>query len=385
MNRNDEAQMTALSAAAYAAAAADGLTAQSAAATLMQQIPIRSFREMLTAHADEGRLRRLLVDGLCANDGARTRASVDRKVRDWLGGKYQPTRREDLLELCFVLRLDAQRADAFLAAATGEGLHWREPRELAYAFALDRGMRYPGAKALFERVKPDHVAGDDMTESFSPLIRKEVQCCQTEDELREYLRSAAGRLGRLHNTAYKHFSAMLELLEAPASRVGLEERRYSTREIVKQYLDRKLPSARAGKNLEEKKRSILADWPDEVSLSLMKNRRMDVTRKVLILLFLATDDGDDAGDAQQEDALYDADALPLSGEEAADAAFRSTLMRLNGMLSDCGYRLLDPRSAFDWLVLYCIRVNGDAESMDGLNEQLTRVLEVLFAASRPEA
>lgn len=382
MDQNHGTPMTTLSSAAFAAATADGLSAQSAAAVLMEQVQIRSFRDMLTAFADANDLRETLVDGLCANDGTRVRGSVDKKVRGWLSGKYQPSQREDLLELCFILRLDAQRADAFLAAASDEGLHWREPRELVYAYALDRGMTYPEALALFGRVQPGAVAEDGPAESFTPLIRQEAQRCRTEEELREYLRSAAGKLGKLHNTAYSHFTAMLQVLEDPESSNGQEERHYTTREIVEKYLDRKLPSARDGKKLEDKKRCVLADWPDEVTLSRMKNRKADVTRKVLMLLFLATDDGDGAGEEWQDDDAYDEENW--YEEESGDAAFRSTHLRMNQMLSDCGFRQLDPRNAFDWLVLYCMRSSADTETMDGLNEQLSHVLEVLFTAARPE-
>lgn len=375
-------QMTELSSAAYAAATADGLSAQTAVTALMEEVQIRSFRDMLAAFADVDGLRDRLVDGLCENDAARVRDSVDKKVRGWLSGKYQPTRREDLMELCFILRLDSRRADAFLAASGDAGLHWREPRELVYAFALDHGLRYPEAIALYERVKPGDVAGDGMAESFTPLIRQEAQRCQTEDELRQYLLSAAGKLGQLHNTAYQHFMAMMQVLEAPESSAGQDERHYSTREIVEKYLDRNLPSAREGKKMEDKKRSVLADWPDEIILSRMKNRKVDVTRKVLILLFLATDSGDEDEVDWEDDYSYDEDELPE--EDSAEAAFRSTHMRMNQMLADCGFRQLDPRNAFDWLVLYCMRVNADALDMDGLNEQLSHVLEVLFEAARPE-
>ncbi|MGN0794500.1 MAG: hypothetical protein ACI4MG_08540 [Aristaeellaceae bacterium] len=383
MEQDYGARMTTLSSAAYAAATADGLSSQSAADVLMEQVQIRSFRDMLTAYADAGSLRGLLVEGLCANDSSRVRESVDKKVRGWLSGKYQPTRREDFMELCFILHLDAGKADAFLAASSDAGLHWREPRELVYAYALDRGMTYPEAVALYNRVQPGQVADDSMVKSFTPLIHQEAQRCRTEDELREYLRSAAGKLGKLHNTAYQHFMAMMKVLEEPESLAGQEEGRYTTREIVEKYLDRKLPTAREGKALEEKKRCVLADWPDEVTLSRMKNRKADVTRKVLMLLFLATDDGDGTGDEWQDDEAYDEEDWP--GEESGDAAFRSTRLRMNQMLADCGFRQLDPRNAFDWLVLYCMRSSADTETMDGLNEQLSHVLEMLFTAARPEA
>ena len=125
--------------------------------------------------------------------------------------------------------------------------------------------------------------------------------------------------------------------------------------------------------LEEKRRSILADWPDEIVLSRMKNRRMDVTRKVLILLFLATDGGEEP---QEEWVDEDWEQEPPADD--ADVTFRSSYMRINQMLAECGYRMLDPRNAFDWLVLYCMRVEDEGAGMDGLNERLTHVLEALF-------
>lgn len=384
MNGYEDLPMTALSNAAFTAATMDGLTAQSATVSLMEHVQLRSFRDVLVSLADETRLQDILVDGLCANDPSRVRSSVNKKVHDWLSGKYQPTRREDLWELCFILRLSEAQADAFLASTSDAGIHWREPRELVYAFALDRSLRYPEAVALFDRVKPDASADAGTTESFTPLIRQEAQRCRTEDELRDYLRAAASKLGSLHNVAYQHFLSMLQLLDAPESSNGQTERHYTTREIVEEYLDRKLPSTREGKRMDEKRRCILADWPDEISLSRMKNRKADVNRKVLILLFLATDSGDDLEDEWTDDAFYDAE-IDEPVEESADAAFRSTLMRMNQMLSDCGFRLLDPRNAFDWLVFYCMRASHRSdEEMDGLNEHLTHVLDALFAASKQE-
>lgn len=385
VNRHEDAPMTALSNTAFTAATMDGLTAQSATVALMERVQIRSFRDILVSLADESRLQALLVDGLCANDASRVRGSVVKKVHDWLSGKYQPTRREDLWELCFILRLSESQADFFLASASDEGIHWREPQELAFAFALNKGMSYPEAVLLFERVKPTDTASDDTPESFTPLIRQEAQRCQTEAELREYLRAASGKLGSLHNMAYQHFMSMLQLLDAPESLNGQTERHYTTREIVDEYLDRRLPSAREGKKLDEKRRCILADWPDEVILSRMKNRKVDVNRKVLLLLFLATDIGDEPENEWSDDGFYNDEENDEPAEDFADAAFRSTHMRINQMLADCGFRLLDPRNAFDWLVIYCMRASyADDETMDGLNEHLTHVLDALFAASRQE-
>ena len=102
--------MTVVSLAAYEAATKDGLSPQEAAIQLLEKVEIRKFKDVLSLFASD---RELLVNGLCANDAGRSRMSVDKKVRGWLAGKYQPTAREDLLELCFVLHLNTEDADAF--------------------------------------------------------------------------------------------------------------------------------------------------------------------------------------------------------------------------------------------------------------------------------
>ena len=73
----------------------------------------------------------------------------------------------------------------------------------------------------------------------------------------------------------------------------------------------------------------------------MKSRKTDVTRKVLILLFLATDAGPDFDEEE---------------EPTRDEVFQDLYQRLNDMLNLCGFSALDPRAPFDWLILYCICV-----------------------------
>lgn len=380
MNIDYAKQLTVLSYAAYETATKVGLSPQEAV-NLLSKVEIRKFKDVLCAFAPEENLRKMLVDGLCGNDPLRNKASMDKKVVGWLNGKYQPTKREDLLELCFILRLNAEQADTFLTMAGDEGLHWREPREIVYAFALDHGLNYREAAALMERVMPKSKGSDEdaQADSFTPLVRREVMQCSTEEELKQYLQGAFGKLGSLHNSAYQQFMAMMQILEKPASCNGGEERRYTVREVVEKYLDQKLPSSRDGKHLENKKRSVLTDWPDEIVLSRMKNRKADVTRKVLILLFLATDGGDTPAEDGQDEDWQDDEWESM--EDDADAAFRSSLMRINRMLADCGYGMLDPRNAFDWITLYCMRIEDESVSMDGLNERLSHVLEILFDAA----
>lgn len=378
-------KMTTLSQAAFNAAMQEGISPRDAAEVLLAKVEIRRFKDVLLTFVDEDHVRATLMDGLCANDPTRSKASVDKKIRGWLNGKYQPTARMDLLELCFVLHLNPEQADVFLTRVGDEGLHWRDTLELVYAFALDRGMSYVEANELYERVKPNQTPVIMETDSFTPLVRQEVQSCRTEEDLREYLSRMTGRLGRLHNSAYQQFVAMMQMLEQPDSFAENEERRYSVREIVEKYLDKKLPSVREGRNLEDKKRCVLADWPDEITLSRMKNRKADITRKTLMLLFLATDGGDDANDLYAYVGDEDLDDIPEERETNAHAAFRSARIRMDQMLVSCGYGPLDPRNAFDWIALYCMGVENDPVSMDGLNERLTHVLDMLFAVTASES
>ena len=44
-----------------------------------------------------------------------------------------------------------------------------------------------------------------------------------------------------------------------------------------------------------------------------------------------------------------------------DDVFEDLYVRLNYMLSLCGFAPLDPRSPFDWLILYCICVDDILE------------------------
>ena len=366
--------MTVLTRKAFESASARNLSAGKAAKALAA-VPVRSFAEILSQFAPEEAGQEELVRGLCENNPRRNRASMEKKVRDWLHGKYRPTKREDLLELCFLLKLPAEEADAFLAAASDTGLHWRDPRELTYAFALRKGMTYAEAAALLQRVLPEKSA--EMSEtgnSFTPAIQGEAARLETEDELKRYLRDAWNRLGENHNMAYMQLMDYLSLLEKPQALRADEEESYTVRRIVETYLDSRFPPECNRKKLDRKRKEILAGWPDEVTLSRMKTRKTDVTRKTLMLLFLATDGGEEEADGWREEAGREEE------KDAADAEFRSSYMRMNQMLSACGYRMLDPRSPFDWVVIYCLRAGADPEAMEGLSEKLAEMLGVLFTA-----
>lgn len=48
--------------------------------------------------------------------------------------------------------------------------------------------------------------------------------------------------------------------------------------------------------------------------------------------------------------------------------------RINLILNECGMNELDPRNAYDWLVLYSLNTNDTI----GMNEKMEQVIQFLF-------
>ena len=109
--------------------------------------------------------------------------------------------------------------------------------------------------------------------------------------------------------------------------------------------------------------SIAASWPDKESISKMKNGVRPVTRKVLMLLFVATNGFSPEDDA---DDWYDEDV-------SEDEAFEDACDRMDQMLYSCGFRCLDPRTPFDWAILYTLN-SADPFEIDDHMEQLLNSL-----------
>ena len=352
------------------------LSIQEAVALLKNEMKPRTLSDKLEYYAKGRNIRALLVEGLAKNHPDKKRDSMERKVRDWFNKNDRFIRKEDAIELCFVLDLSVEEADTFLAMTSEEGFHWRDPDEIIYIYALKHGMDYLQACALREQMQPylkptkESTAPED--DSFTSVVRLEVERLNTVEELADYLQRASGKLGRYHNSAYKLFNEYMDLLEGAEMDDGLpEEKRMTTKDIVEQYLyKRVIPRSKRGDKkagadqnvLSAIQRSVWTNWPDEITLSRMKNRAADVTRKVMILLFLATDGGESEWD---EDLLED-----MTPEESFEDAY----MRINQMLEYCGFSPIDPRAPFDWMMLYCLCV----DDMIDMDAQMEAFLQELF-------
>lgn len=356
-------QMTQLSQATYDKATSGQLTIHEAIDFLEKEARMRCLGDKLEKFSHGRDLRQTLVAGLMHNHPGLSKDSVERRVRGWLAkDSRRSVKKQDAIEICFILKLSVEEADQLVSLISEEALHWRNPDEIVYIFALKQGMDYPEAQEL-DRSMSELLTGvtesrELAEDSFTPIIRTEISALDTKEELADYLQHAVMRLGRYHNNAYRLFMEMLEVLEHPQLDEAIQRaeifnsERLSVRDVLKEYFYEKNVLYAKEKAREAKKsdqfvfttiqESVGANWPDETTISKMKYRKTDVTRKVLILLFLATDPGMD----QEEDDY----------EITDDEVFEDLHQRLNDMLTLCGFSMLDPRVPFDWLILYCICV-----------------------------
>lgn len=372
MNEN----MTAITRNMFDMATSREMSVKEAVAMLEECAQFRKFSDKLKAFAKGRELRPLLVEGLLANNPDSKRDAVDRKVRNWLADRQNSISKIDAIELCFVLGLTPSEAESFVAMVSEEGFHWRNPEELIYIYALNNGMSYLEAKALRDdvmaKIKTAEEAEDVPPDSFTSVIKAEVGQINSVDELTEYIIGAEQRLGEKHNSAFAMFNEMMEHLESPELEDWFEsDRSYTCGEIVRYYLHKnELPDItdKSRQNaMSAIQRSIAANWPSESTLSRMKNRHVDVNRKVMILLFLATYDVEEDLDT---DEFYD---LP-DPDSDGDEAFREFYQKMNSMLEYCGFSPLDPRAPFDWMTIYCLC----GEDIYELDSQLSEFLTDLF-------
>ena len=353
---------------------------EQAAQVLRETGTFRTLGDTLRDYSRRDNPKTFLVDGLMRVHPSASRDSMDKKVRNWLNGRTQSLSKEDAFTLAQIMGLNVTQADTFLKLTTGEGIHWRNPEDIIWGYAIRRRLSYDNTAKLlvryYERIAQS-IYGADTGDSYTMDVRSSMQNAMADSEER-FLNQLVqeykdGHLGIAHNTAYRLFMQYMNLLSL-AGQEDLDEEspegKMTSRDILESYMYRQLaPVAKRGEPKDKSafsavQRSIRANWPDEVTISKMKSRELEVTRKVLILLFLATD----GSESEFEELDEDEDIL------TRDEIFMNVYTRLNRMLQSCGFQRLDPRSPFDWVVLYCIYV----DDLWDVDSRLKDMLQLLF-------
>lgn len=320
-------------------------------------IHTRSFPETLLQYSGLSDMVELRLGLFRLQDleGEASGDSLRRKIDNWLKGKTTANSREQLIRICFALRMDLENAQNFIATVGEGGLHYRNPVELTWLYGLRNGLDYNRVLNLQRMIACVRIGGEGTTAN----IMEEFNNVRTVDEFVLFVSRKARSLGTLHNTAYRHFRRLLAILTGPEnSPNGVVEETYTVRDVVRMYLS--MPGQKENGGGSGVLPSILKrHWPDEVLISRILTRQIDVPRKVLTLLFLVTDGADDNASDSDDPAELFADRY----------------RRLNLLLDECGFCQLDPRNTFDWLALYCMYCDEDTEASERMRQVLAENMD----------
>lgn len=344
------------------------MTSEEAFEYMSNTLPWRSFGEVLVRFADTANLKKKLTDALCEYSPRMSRDSISRKVRGWIAGQYKPSDRETYFQLCFALRLSEENAQEFLSYCTNGGFHCRDPRELTYAFALRIGMSYPDAVSLYDSLPklPEHPNEEPV---YTSELLTEFNGITSVDEFLRFYMDNIGKLGSLHNTAYKYFTTFIKCLKSPDDDInpnGSSEISYDR--LMQKYIRMDVPSNAVLGNYTYVQKMIKKYWPSATNIKNMMNRKEDVSRKVLILLYLITE-------GIAPDVKYD---FVYNDELSPAERFGEHYERLRIMLVDCGMSPPDPRNVFDWAALYAVKMN----SSDEIHGEMKALIESIFEEKR---
>ena len=137
------------------------------------------------------------------------------------------------------------------------------------------------------------------------------------------------------------------------------------------YLSMHMPSSRKRDNYSLVQKLVKKNWPNATSIKNIRSRKEDVSRKLLLLLYVVTEN---EGIVMDNYDYYD-ETLTL--EQRVEDHWYT----INAMLNDCGMVPLDPRNASDWLILYAVSTDDEDTPM---SERLEQVIKFMFDDSPDE-
>ncbi len=329
-------------------------------------IVLRSFGEVLRRFYPAGDILPRLTAAFMEESQELSADAVSKKVRNWLSGRNVPTSREDVFQIGFALELTETQTSYLLGLCSDFGIHYRNGRDVVYAWFLRMGLSYAEAKAFYESLPPvpePEEAPDKAKSHLTRELQADFMRVHSQEDLRSRYIENLENFGQFHLRAYYYFNKYLDQLIHPAPAWGNTwEPDYSMESVMQQYLSLHMPSGkdRSGYTLVQK--LIKHNWPNTTALKNIRNRKKDVPRKLLLLLYVITENIMDDGYSEMDEEY-------ISLEEKVEDHWWS----LNALLTDCGMPLLDPRNPTDWLVLYAI--SADDETM---SERLEQVIEKMY-------
>lgn len=332
----------------------------------------RRFDDLLRQLYPEKDLGRRLTEGLTEITGE-SHDSVSRKVRNWLRGNNIPKSRELLFQICFVLGLDEPSSNRLLTYASETGIHYRNPKELVYAYGLRMGLSYLETVELNQSAMEIYMQEMEKGRSggrapkYTRMVREAFDQVWSREELTAFFQEYGEELGTFHETAYQAFLSMLQKLQHPRElEDGVREERYTMEKVLTTYIRMKVPEIKRVGTYSLLQRLMKKYWPNESSLLNMKNRREDVGRKTIMLLHLVTEMMEIE---DEEEFLWEEWA-----EEDPEDVLEIRIAQMDLLLERYGMNQLDLGSPFDLAVMYAMQ----AGETDFMSDRMTQVLNLLF-------
>lgn len=343
------------------------MTPEMAASYLREgRISLRSFGEVLRKFYPAGDILPRLIAAFQQESPELSSDAVSKKLRNWLSGRNMPTSREDVFQIAFALELTETQTSYLLGMCSDFGIHYRDGRELVYAWFLRMGMTYAEARKFYETLPPVPEAEPVPLGTRSHITREihaDFLRVHSKEDLRNWYIENLDSFGRLHLRAHYYFNKYLDQLIHPAPAWGnTYEPDYSMEAVMQKYLSLNMPSGKDRSSYTVVQKLIKQNWPNTTALKNIRNRKKDVPRKLLLLLYVITEN-------IMDDGYSELDEEYITLEEKVEDHWWS----LNALLTDCGMPLLDPRNPTDWLVLYAI--SADDETM---SERLEHVIENMY-------
>ena len=327
------------------------------------RIVLRTFGDALKDMYPRGDLQQRLAGAL---GGDQDIQAQQRRIRYWLSGKSVPGSREDVFRIAFALGLSEAQAGHLLGLATDYGIHYRNGRDVVYAWFLRTGRGYQEARDFHASLPPQPEQGE--LPPGSGMVTRELRDLfmrvQTPEELRRVYIANLPRFGELHSRAYFYFEKYMAQLTRPAADWGGgREPDYSLETVMDLYLSLKMPMSRSRRGYTPVQKLIKHNWPNATALRNIVLHKADVPRKLLLLLYVITENVVDDGYSEMDEEY-------ISKEERLE----DNWWTLNSILSDCGMPPLDPRNATDWLVLYAITAEDEP-----MSQRMEQVIELLYS------
>lgn len=361
---------TNLSESAWKQISKQDMTPEDAIRYFSTKFQARTFGDVLgSAMLSKGFSREMLIDWFCIHRKDIQKDSIRKRISVWLDGNSQPANREELFQLCYALNLSEEEAREFLRHSQEGDVHLREPREAGYLYGLRVGYTYEKIKNLLDCLPGiDGPFSEDKNcpKTYTQTMARMFAQIHTDGEFQNFYHENKPYFGQLHNTAYSNFLRFFNELSRPEGPCSAEpDEAYSIEKVADTYLRMGMPPGRNTSGYSSAQKAIKRLWPNATTLKNMRSRKIDVSRKVLLLLYLVTEGLDDGG---LEEAMGWREITP-------EERLEEHVWNIDLMLRECGFGSLDPRNPFDWLILYSLRSTGDEEAM---SDRLSAVLAVLF-------